>query len=283
MHFVRRIVIAYLIVMAVLSFIQRRLMYPATRASELSVAAFPQLEQTFHSAADIELKTRDQVAIRGWYLQAAAMPSDRLILLFHGNGGNRVHRGSWYTIAHSLNADVLAMDYHGYGDSGGSPSEPALMMDAEAAWEHAVKELKFQPGQIVIVGESLGGGVSVQLAAAISQQGTPPAALVLVATFSSMLDVAAARFRWLPVRWLLLDRYRSDKAIVRVTCPILQFHGDQDTLVPLSFARRLHELTPAKSSGGVAKKFLLLRGAGHNNMLDRSGRIIRDEMANLIR
>ncbi len=283
MHFIRKILIAYLIVMAVFALIQRKMMYPATQAPQLPVGAFPQLEQTFHSASDVEITTSDSVTIRGWHLQAAAKPSDRLILLFHGNGGNRAHRGNWYTIAHSLNADVLAMDYHGYGDSGGSPSEAALIMDAEAAWEHAVNVLKYQPSQIVIVGESLGGGVSVQLAATISQQGTPPAGLVLIATFSSMLDVASAHYRRLPVRWLLLDRYRSDKAIVHVTCPILQFHGDQDTLVPLPCARRLHELTPAKSSGGIAREFQLLRGAGHNDILDRYGRFIRDEMAAMIR
>lgn len=283
MHFLRKILIAYLIVLAVFALIQRKMMYPATQAPQLPVAAFPQLERTFHSASDVEITTGDKVTIRGWHLQVAAMPADRLILLFHGNGGNRAHRGNWYTIAHSLNADVLAMDYHGYGDSGGSPSEAALIMDAEAAWEHAVQGLKYQPSQIVIVGESLGGGVSVQLAAMMSQKSTPPAGLVLVATFSSMLDVAADHFRWLPVRWLLLDRYRSDKAIARVTCPIVQFHGDQDTLVPLLLARRLQEFTPANSSGGIPKEFHLLHGAGHNDILDRYGRFIRDEMAAMIR
>ena len=118
--------------------------------------------------------------------------------------------------------------------------------------------------------------------ATMSRKGTPPAGLVLVATFSSMLDVAAAHFRWLPVRWLLLDRYRSDKAIAQVTCPILQFHGDLDTLVALPFGRRLYELVHAKSSGGIAKEFHLLRGAGHNDILDRYGRFIRDEMAALM-
>lgn len=287
MHFIRKILrkilIAYLIVMAVFALIQRKMMYPATQAPQLPVAAFPQLEQTFHSASDVEITTGDKVIIRGWFLQAAAKPSDRLMLLFHGNGGNRAHRGNWYTIAHSLDADVLAMDYHGYGDSGGSPSEAALIMDAEAAWEHAVNVLRYKPSQIVLVGESLGGAVSVQLAATMSRKGTPPAGLVLVATFSSMLDVARDRFWWLPVRWLLLDRYRSDKAITQVTCPILQFHGDLDTLVALPFGMRLYELVHAKSSGGIAKEFHLLRGAGHNDILDRYGRFIRDEMAALIR
>ena len=184
MHFVRHLLVAYLIVISVFSFIQRRMMYPATRATSLSVAGFPELRQSFHSATDLEMNTTDQVTIRGWHLQIAEAPADRLILLFHGNGGHRAYRGKWYLIARSLNADVLAMDYHGYGDSGGSPSEQALISDAEAAWNHAVMTLNYQPAQIVIVGESLGGAVGVQLAAEKCRKGTPPAGLVLVATFS---------------------------------------------------------------------------------------------------
>jgi fermentation-respiration switch protein FrsA (DUF1100 family) len=223
------------------------------------------------------------VTIKGWHLQVAATPADRIILLFHGNAGHRAFRGNWYEIAKSLHADVLAIDYHGYGDSGGSPSEPALISDAQSAWNYAVTILKFQPAQIVIVGESLGGAVGVQLAAEKCRRGTPPGGLVLVATFSSMLEVASYQFPWLPIRFLLTDRYRSDRSIVDVTCPILQFHGDQDTLVPLSLATRLHQLAPATSSSGKAKALQILRDTGHNDILYLHGQTILDEMAKFIR
>ena len=283
MHYVRRLLIAYLIVIAVFSFIQRRLMYPASRATSLSVEAFPLLGQNFHVAADVEFTTNDNVTIKGWHLQVGAAPSDRLILLLHGNAGHRAFRGNWYDIAKSLNADVLAIDYHGYGDSGGSPSESALIGDAEAAWDQAVTTLKYEPAQIVIVGESLGGAVGVQLAAEKCRKGTQPAGLVLVTTFSSMVDVASYQFPWLPMRFLLIDRYRSDQHIADVTCPVLQFHGDRDTLVPVRLAQQLHELAPATASGGKARSLHILPGAGHNDILYLHGRTIRDEMAKFIR
>jgi fermentation-respiration switch protein FrsA (DUF1100 family) len=283
MNFLRRLLVAYLIVIAVFSYLQRQMMYPAARAASLSVEAFPELEQYFHTATDLEITTGDKVTIKGWHLQVKATQADRLILLFHGNGGHRAHRGSWYDIARTLNADVLVIDYHGYGDSGGSPSEKALIQDAAAAWEYAVATLKYQTAQIVIVGESLGGAAGVQLAAEKCRRGTPPCALVLVATFSSMVDVASYQFPWLPVRFFLIDRYHSDKNIVDVTCPILQFHGDQDTVVPLRFGQRLHQLAPAVSSGGKAKALHILQGTGHNDILHLHGWSIRDAMATFIR
>jgi hypothetical protein len=283
MHFLRRCLVAYLIVIAVFSFIQRRLMYPAAQAPSLSVEAYPELGRHFHAATNVEIATRDKTAIKGWHLQVAAAPADRLILLLHGNGGHRGHRGGWYAIARTLDTDVLVIDYHGYGDSGGSPSELALISDAQAAWEHAVATLKYQPSQIVIVGESLGGAVGVQLAAEQCRRGTPPCGLVLVATFSSMVDVASYQFPWLPIRYVLIDRYRSDQNIMDVTCPILQFHGDRDTIVPLKFGQKLHQLAPAETSGGKPKTMQLLQGAGHNDVLHLHGWTIRDAIARLIR
>ncbi len=283
MHFVRIALLAYVGLLAMFAFMQRQLMYPATKANSLEASNFPLLEQTFYAASDVELKTSDDVKIKGWHLQVAATPSDRLILLFHGNGGNRSHRGNWYLIAKSLNADVLTVDYHGYGDSGGSPSERTLLLDAEATWKYAIEELKYQPLQVVIVGESLGGGIGVQLAATLSRNKTPPAGLVLCATFSSMLETASNRFWWLPVRYILLDRYRSDRHIGDVTCPVLQFHGDKDTLVPLSLAQKLHGLAPEMSASGKRKVMHILPGADHNNLLQLHGRTMRDHMAAFIR
>lgn len=283
MHFVRNLLLVYLGILGMFVFIQRQLMYPAMRAESLATALFPELQQSFHSANDVELTTPDKVKIKGWHLQAKAAPSETLILLFHGNGGHRAHRGNWYTIARSLNADVLAVDYHGYGDSGGSPSETALITDAAAAWEHAVTVLKYQPSQIVIVGESLGGGVAVQLAAARCRGKTTPKGLVLAATFSSMLEVASSQFWWLPIRFVLVDRYRSDRHIGDVSCPILQFHGDADSLIPLSMGQKLHQLAPEKSASGNPKEMCIFNGAGHNNMLHLHGNTMRDHMEKFLR
>ncbi len=102
MYLIWRGLIVYLVLVALVALFQRKLMYPAGRASSLDAALFPGLEQTFHSAADVDLKTDDGVTIRGWYLKVAEAPADRLIMLFHGNGGHRAHRENWYIIAHSL-------------------------------------------------------------------------------------------------------------------------------------------------------------------------------------
>jgi len=278
MHFAKRVLLFYLAVIALFTWFQRTLMYPAGRAEQLVVAEFPVTTGKFSKAVDLEILSGGNEKIRGWLLQAEKNRGDRLILFFHGNGSHRARRLSWYELFRSINVDVLAMDYRGYADSEGQPSEKALTEDAAATWKYATQTLGYRPDQIVIAGESLGGGVGVKLASTACQHGEQPAGVILISTFSSMLDTARNRFWWLPVRFLLVDRYRSDLEIPYVTCPVLQFHGTADSIVPLPLAQRLQDLTPPKSQGGVPKKLILFRGTGHNDVLNRNGREVQEEI-----
>lgn len=275
MHVAKQALLCYLVVIGMFTWLQRTLMYPAGRDDQIAVADYPVTTGLFTKASDVQIVSGNSKKIRGWHLQVNKQRGERLVLFFHGNGGHRARRLPWYELFWSINVDVLAMDYRGYGDSEGQPSEKALTEDALVSWEYATKTLGYHPDQIIIVGESLGGGVATKLVSTLCQKGEQPAGLLLVATFSSMLDAAQNRFWWLPIRFLLIDRYRSDLEIPHVTSPILQFHGTHDSIVPLSLAQRLHQVTPQKSKSGVAKQFFIFRGTGHNDVLDRNGNDIQ--------
>jgi pimeloyl-ACP methyl ester carboxylesterase len=264
---VRTLLMAMLMIMGLLAVFQRRIMYPASQAERLPVAAFPETARLFAVSTDVVLQTSDGTEIRGWYLRADADQKRRLMVLFHGNGGHRAGRTGWYQLAAALQCDVLAVDYHGYGDSGGSPTEQHLIADAHAAWQHAIGPLGYVPEQIVICGESLGGGVAVRLAADVCRAEQRPKGLLLIATFDSMVNAAGYHFPWLPVGRLVLDRYHSDQHIADVTCRIMQYHGDQDTVVPLPLGQRLHQCAREVSADGIPKQFHLLRDSGHNGLM----------------
>lgn len=282
MYVVGGMLICYLGLCVVAAIFQRRLMYPATRAESLPVNSFPELKRSFESVTDIEMPSHDDAIIRGWHLQVQSKPSEHLLLLLHGNGGHRAFRTRWYELASSLKTDVLTIDYHGYGDSEGTPNEPALISDANAAWEYAVTKLGYSPSRIVILGESLGGGVGVQLAAIQCRGNQAPAGLILSATFSSMVETASRKFPWLPVKLMLQDRYYSDRHISEVNCPLLQFHGADDSLVPLSLGQRLHELAPATSTSGIPKSMIVFPQTEHNNVLRLNADAVRTQIADFL-
>lgn len=251
-------------------FLQRSLMYPALKSEPLAVSAWP-IEGL--NGSDVVATTSDGLSLHGWmYRHADSAETPRpMILYFHGNGGNRQHRVRHVAMLAEHGADVLIFDYRGYAENAGAPSEEGLAKDARAFWSLITDEMNIPAERVVLLGESLGGGVAVALAAEMSRAGTPPGGLIIRSSFSSMVDAAAEHYPWLPVRWVLRDRYESIKVIDDVACPILVLHGDADKIVPLRLGKKLYAAAPEQSATGVAKRFVLLAGAGHNNVLATHG------------
>ncbi|MDB5963104.1 MAG: PhoP [Massilia sp.] len=147
---------------------------------------------------------------------------------------------------------LYLMHYRGYGGSGGAPSEAALQADARALFD---KVAATQP-EITLVGRSLGSGIAIALAAS-----RPARRLVLITPYDSIEDLAAAQFPWLPVRWLIRDRYRSIDAAPRITIPTVLVQAEHDTIIPPAHTQRLLDAFPANTARRV-----LIAGAGHNDI-----------------
>jgi fermentation-respiration switch protein FrsA (DUF1100 family) len=187
------------------------------------------------------------------YLHGPAKPA-RVLLFFHGNGGEALHR-DWVAPLAGEETLVALVEYPGYGARPGSPSETGLFAAATAAYDLVTAA---HPGvPVVAMGESLGTGVASFLA---SQR--PVERLALVSPFTSIGDVAVWHYPWLPVRWLLRDRYESARWLAEARVPLQVVHGDRDDIVPIRFAEALVAGYPGKP-----KALTRLEGAGHNDLV----------------
>ena len=149
---------------------------------------------------------------------------------------------------------LVALSYRGYGGSTGRPTEAGLIADAEAAYAFAAA--RYAAERIALWGESLGSGVAVALGA-----GHKVGRIVLEGSFTSAADVAAAHaYRFLPVRRLMRDQFRSDLRIARVTAPLLFLHGGRDWVVPIGLGERLFMLA------NEPKQFVRFSNAGHEEV-----------------
>jgi len=147
---------------------------------------------------------------------------------------------------------IYLLHYRGYGSSSGTPTEEAIQQDAIALFD------KVHAGHpnIVVVGRSLGTGVAVRLA---SQR--PASRLVLVTPYDSLQELAAHQFPYLPVRWLLRDKYESGQYASRITVPTLIVAAAHDNVIPRSSTEQLY----ARFAQGVAT-LKVISGTGHNTI-----------------
>ena len=263
----------YAVISGMLAYLQRTLIYLPDRSPAVaSETGYPPEQLT-----EITRVTEDGLTLRGWFITAddsppfsEKLPDDDphpLVLYFPGNGGHRGYRLKEIRQLTSLDCHVLYFDYRGYAANPGKPTEADLARDARGVWSYAVNTLGARPEQIVVWGESLGGGVATGLAYELCGDGANPGGLILRCTFTSLADAGAYHYPWLPVRLVLLDRYPSIERIPHVTCPLLVMHGQQDRIVPFEHGEKLFHAAPSNSHCGVPKRFVALPDAGHNDMM----------------
>jgi uncharacterized protein len=238
--------VGYLVGLAVLFFVQRSFVFPIPQKTRTSpeAAGFPEAEEHF-------LTTADDEKIIVWHVPAK--PGHAVILYFPGNGDFLAGSASRFRAMTSNGTGLVALSYRGYAGSTGQPSERGLLLDAAAAY--AFTSARYSTDRIVAWGFSLGTGVAVALAA-----GQPVGKLILEAPFTSVADVAALRFRIVPVRWLMRDQFRSDERITRVTAPLLIMHGARDSTIPIGFGERLFSLAHEP------KQFVRFPEGSHDNL-----------------
>ncbi len=242
----RPIVVAYLLVLLVLMFLENSLIFYPSRYPEgdWEPPSLPHEDAWFNAS--------DGTQIHGWYLEHE---QPRAVVLFaHGNGGNLSHREEILRLLRDrLHTSVLIFDYRGYGRSAGKPTETGVLGDARAARAWLAKRANVAPENIVLMGESLGGAVAVDLAVDGAR------GLILENTLSNLPDVASHHYAWVPVRLLMRSRFDSVAKISRYHGPLLQVHGDADTIVPIAFSRRLF------AAANEPKEWVEIPGGDHND------------------
>ena len=180
--------------------------------------------------SEIRITTPDGERLVAWWRPPPTGAG--AVLYFHGNGGSLAGRVGRFRDMADAGLGVLALSYRSYGGSSGRPSEAALVNDASLALDWLAQ--RADPTRKAVMGESLGTGVALALAAERTVGG-----LVLDSPYASIERVMARLYPWLPVGLLVTDRFDSEERVTRVAEPILVVHCLEDGLIPISEGRRL--------------------------------------------
>ncbi len=229
------LLLAYLAICVALFAYQRSLIY------------FPQPRSGGDPATTLNLKVKDAELV----VTTRQAAGSRAIIYFGGNAEDVSANLPSFSEAFPAHALYL-LHYRGYGGSTGSPTEAALQSDALALFDQVSKT---HP-DVAVVGRSLGSGVAAWVA---SQR--PVSRLILVTPYNSIQELAAQRFPYFPIAWLLTDKFESWKYAAKVSAPTLLIAAEHDEVIPAASTEQLH--THFKAGTALLE---VLPGTSHNTV-----------------
>jgi len=200
---------------------------------------------------DVRLTGYVDIGTNGVRIAALVLGPERgakAILRCHGNAEDMCQSVWLLERLASKGYTVACVDYPGYGLSDGSPNEKGCYRNVHRLYDWLVETRGFQPADIIVDGFSIGSGPAVELAAT-----RPVGGLILECAFLSAPRVVTH------VRLLPIDPFPNLKNIKKVTCPLLQFHGTADGVVPYAHGEKLFALA------NEPKRFISVRGGNHND------------------
>jgi alpha-beta hydrolase superfamily lysophospholipase len=206
-----------------------------------------------------------------FYLSDPAGPH---LLFFHGNGEIAADYDEFAPFYQALGVNLLAADYRGYGRSGGHPTVGTLLSDALSVFDQAYALLKEEgrSGPVLVMGRSLGSAPALEVAVKRLER---ISGVIIESGFAQVLPLLERI--GIPVEALGLiekDGFRNDRKIAFVSKPTLLVHAQRDELIPLSEADLL-----LKNAGARRKELVIVPGAGHNDILERCGKLYFETIA----
>jgi len=222
------IILIYLVIVAFMYLNQRKLLYLPSENNYLD-------DEIQFDFKEVFIEVEGDLKLKSWIIEKD-FKKYKTLVFFHGNAGNLSNRTYKLNQLSKFQINILILAYRGFSGNKGEPTEKNLYNDASKTIEW-LNSKGVKNKDIVLYGESLGTGVVVELAQHGNYNG-----IILESPFTSMEDAAKNIYPWLPVKYLLKDKYDSKAKIKKIKIPILIMHGKKDRIVPFRMGKRLYDL-----------------------------------------
>jgi len=181
---------------------------------------------------EIFIQNKEGIKLKAW-LHQKDLINKKTIIFFHGNSGNLRNRNYKLNELSKFDVNFLIVAYRGFSGNQGKPSEQGLYEDARSTLNWLkIKGVKEK--NLILYGESLGTAVAIEIA-----QNKDLAGIILESPFTSMVELAQKYYPFIPVKFLLKDKYETIKKLPNINSPLLVLHGKLDSIVPFSMGEEL--------------------------------------------
>ena len=222
------IILIYLIIVAYMYLNQRKLLYLPSENNYLD-------DQIDFNFKEVFIDVEKNLKLKAWLIEND-FKNKKTLVFFHGNAGNLSNRTYKLNQLSKLDLNIIILAWRSFSGNEGEPSEQNLYNDAKKTIDW-LNSRGVKNKNIILYGESLGTGIAVELS-----QTNQFGGIILESPFTSMTNAAKNIYPWLPVKYLLKDKYDSEKKIKNLQIPILIMHGKKDNIVPFKMGKKLYDL-----------------------------------------
>ena len=222
------VILIYLIIVAYMYLNQRKLLYLPSENNYLD-------DQIDFNFKEVFIDVEKNLKLKAWLIEND-FKNKKTLVFFHGNAGNLSNRTYKLNQLSKLDLNIIILAWRGFSGNEGEPSEQNLYNDAKKTIDW-LNSRGVKNKNIILYGESLGTGIAVELS-----QTNQFGGIILESPFTSMTNAAKNIYPWLPVKYLLKDKYDSEKKIKNLQIPILIMHGKKDNIVPFKMGKKLYDL-----------------------------------------
>ena len=222
------IILIYLIIVAYMYLNQRKLLYLPSENNYLD-------DQIDFNFKEVFIDVEKNLKLKAWLIEND-FKNKKTLVFFHGNAGNLSNRTYKLNQLSKLDLNIIILAWRSFSGNEGEPSEQNLYNDAKKTIDW-LNSRGVKNKNIILYGESLGTGIAVELG-----QTNQFGGIILESPFTSMTSAAKNIYPWLPVKYLLKDKYDSEKKIKNLQIPILIMHGKKDNIVPFKMGKKLYDL-----------------------------------------
>ena len=222
------IILIYLIIVAYMYLNQRKLLYLPSENNYLD-------DQIDFNFREVFIDVKKNLKLKAWLIEND-FKNKKTLVFFHGNAGNLSNRTYKLNQLSKLDLNIIILAWRSFSGNEGEPSEQNLYNDAKKTIDW-LNSRGVKNKNIILYGESLGTGIAVELG-----QTNQFGGIILESPFTSMTNAAKNIYPWLPVKYLLKDKYDSEKKIKNLQIPILIMHGKKDNIVPFKMGKKLYDL-----------------------------------------
>ena len=207
---------------------QRKLLYLPSENNYLD-------DQIDFNFREVFIDVEKNLKLKAWLIEND-FKNKKTLVFFHGNAGNLSNRTYKLNQLSKLDLNIIILAWRSFSGNEGEPSEQNLYNDAKKTIDW-LNSRGVKNKNIILYGESLGTGIAVELG-----QTNQFGGIILESPFTSMTNAAKNIYPWLPVKYLLKDKYDSEKKIKNLQIPILIMHGKKDNIVPFKMGKKLYDL-----------------------------------------